>query len=490
MEWKMYEKRMRLFLVAVICLVGMLCCMEESFVSQAATGDVICTKTATMTWSKYSTWYSDDASVYSFTFEAPRDMWVRIELKSDKEMSQEPLINQKDANGKSDTISSGYSYHDNDDKKTYVDDFSVKKGTHTITIDWEPDDYRHIDSYSMQILLKDVTRYVESFTISKKQKERPSGGYYPEDSPKFEYTVNYSSPCYENPPSWVGNDHDRYCKSDLELVTMQASGASATLYTSGTYGTENGWIEIKFDDIIKGGSCTVKIRDKITGVESEPFTYAFQKKSPFPDIEGLEQKYAYDNKNEMNVRFPNRGITSIKIYRSEQEDGVYRCIATLKPKKAALDEYILYKDKSVKANKKYCYKLSILVNGYEQYSELQQKPTVYWTAPKRVKGKAKVKKGWIKWKKVKGAGVRYALIIAKSSGGISKQKIAKIGNLAIYKYTSSSSYTAYYRTSKCKIRDRYIYSRKVYSYVKHNGDYYSHGKLVSSITFGEKKVTK
>lgn len=177
-------------------------------------------------------------------------------------------------------------------------------------------------------------------------------------------------------------------------------------------------------------------------------------------------------------------IASVKIYRSNQENGTYTCIATVTPKRVKQSDYpyyyvdqITYADKSVKPNTRYYYKLACLQNGYSEYGLLSEKAAMFWTAPKQVPGKAKVKKGWLKWKKVTGKGVRYA--IYNNSSYTSTTRVARVGNLSIYR--SSSSHGYYITTKKCKIVHNSLYSRKIRSYVTHNGKYYSHGRFVSDV---------
>lgn len=483
MRIKCIEKRLRLFLAGIVCLLGLVFCFAQSSMSQAATGDVM--KTGTLTFNE------TDKREYSFTFDAPRDISIVFEFKSDKDI-QHNLVTETicnlTLNGPG--IYDNYLYPSNHDRKTFHSEcIKLEKGTHTYTLrHWSyTTDY---SSVSIQYSIIDATGSVSS--IIPVEPINPQTVYA-----SYDYYVNYSTYGNYDKKFYTGKVLG---SADLELVTLQSSGAYATLDTSWSYLKTPGLqkqvtINLHFNNINNGGSITVLIRDKITGVQSEPLVISLSPRRSPRQINVLEQEYAYANKNQIKTDDLGSTITSVRIYRSNQENGPYTCIATVTPKKIPTivkgyyDYKVIYNDKSVKANTRYYYKLACLQSSYSEYSLLSEKAAMFWTAPKQVSGKAKYKftgKGiWLKWKKVKGAGVRYAVKDTSPQKALGKN----IFGQTVYRSESVS----YRKTKKCKMRENEWnhFSRKIHSYVKRNGKYYSHGQSVSKYTFtgfGGKKI--
>lgn len=464
MKKKCIEKWVRLVLAGIVCLLGLVFCFAPSSISQAATGDVL--KTGTLTFNK------TDKRKYSCTFDAPKDMSIVFEFKlsTEQKLRDKPIIVYDDDGSRLDLWSSSR----NDYKTLYCSFSNIKKGTHTYTIEGDIhkfDGWGNINSFSTQYSIIDTTRYVSSITATPDRFSKYYG-----------YDVNVDYSAY--------GSYTSYYYHDFELVTLLSSGIYATLEEKEKDHTHL-YIRLHFNNRNNGGSITVLIRDKITGVQSEPLTISLPpSKSPY-QTNVLEQEKAYFNKNQIETSV-DHNVASVKIYRSNQENGTYTCIATVTPKRVkersiyAYDDYvyvykITYADKSVKANTRYYYKVACLENGYSEYGSLSEKAALFWTAPKRVSKKAKFKitgKGiWLTWKKVKGRNVRYAVKDTSPSKKLGKN----IFGQTVYRSES----TSYRKTKKCNMRmnEWNHYSRKIHSYVKRNGKYYSHGLNVSTVTF-------
>ena len=197
-------------------------------------------------------------------------------------------------------------------------------------------------------------------------------------------------------------------------------------------------------------TCDVKVLGKTTTIRSQYGT-------------------CYDSKIKLRFNAVEKAV-SYKIYRSTELNGIYSCIKVVTPKQLSGEKVLLYVDNTVKADKKYYYKVAVKTKGESKYGE-PSKAVGYWTSPER-KFKGKLSGRTISWEKVKGADGYWL-------HGTAIHPHYKFGYHLwddVYDYTTTTKKTKYsiggYYTK--------FYNVRIYPYAKHNGKYYANGKPIAN----------